>query len=222
MNSQTTWASLRFWNTPIFEKIQEHIRNPNVRISPSRRRVFRPLIQTPLSKVRVVIVAKEPYHIPYTADGLAISCFPDVVTRGDCKMDFSLAPMLLNRVINEALSSKAAKFARTTDLSCWAKQGVLLWNATPTVVEGCPNSHKSLGWGHLTKEILETVYLVNPDTVFVFIDDPAEDYRGVLPEANSHIFRFPSGKIHGSGIFNNINEILQKTGQKRVNWNLKG
>ena len=101
-------------------------------IYPAPERVFYALEMTPFDAVRVVIVGQDPYHGPGQADGMAFSV-PDGV---------KVPPSLRNifkEVQRDVYGDQFYPF--TTDLTRWAKQGVLLLNASLTVEAGKAASH---------------------------------------------------------------------------------
>lgn len=107
--------------------------------------VFRALELTPLSDVKVVIVGQDPYHGPGQAHGLAFS-----VPSGQ-KTPPSLRNMLLELRRDLGIERPG------TDLSGWARQGVLLLNTSLTVEDGQPGSHARRGWESLTEALLQAV-----------------------------------------------------------------
>jgi uracil-DNA glycosylase len=127
-------------------------------IFPPAHQVFAALA-IPLDRIRVVLVAQDPYHGAGQAMGLAFS-----VQRG-AKM-----PPSLKNIRREFLADGGSAEAwpeLTGDLTPWVRQGVLLLNTTLTVEESKANSHAALGWDGLTQRILEAVVAANPAVVFL-------------------------------------------------------
>jgi uracil-DNA glycosylase len=116
-------------------------------VYPPDRQVFRAL-SLPFNKVRAVILGQDPYHGKGQAHGLAFSVPEGIKT-----------PPSLRNIFKEIADDLGNPdiLSRSTDLSDWAGQGVLLLNATLTVEEGKPGSHSSKGWGMLTDQILQTL-----------------------------------------------------------------
>ncbi len=104
---------------------------------------FRALELTRPEDVRVVILGQDPYPTPGHAHGLAFS-----VPEGTRPL-----PPSLRNVLAELAEDRGPRAA--CDLSDWAAQGVLLWNAAPTVPEGAIDGHRALGWARLTAQVLE-------------------------------------------------------------------
>jgi len=107
--------------------------------------VLRALALTPLDAVRVVILGQDPYHGPGQAHGLAFSVPTGVRT-----------PPSLRNIFVELQREFGAAPAHT-DLSGWARQGVLLLNTTLTVEDGAAASHAKRGWEGLTERLLQAV-----------------------------------------------------------------
>lgn len=107
--------------------------------------VLRALSLTPLSQVRVVIVGQDPYHGPGQAHGLAFS-----VPEG------TRTPPSLRNIFNE-LQREFGRAPAGTDLSAWARQGVLLLNTSLTVEDGQAASHAGKGWESLSERLLKAV-----------------------------------------------------------------
>jgi uracil-DNA glycosylase len=108
-------------------------------------RVLRALELTQLKDVRVVILGQDPYHGPGQAHGLSFSV-PDGVK----------PPPSLRNIFAE-VKREFGKAPAHTDLSAWARQGVLLLNTTLTVEEGAAASHAGRGWEGLTERLLLAV-----------------------------------------------------------------
>lgn len=219
-SSTPTWGSLKFWKSEAWKDIQKKMQG-NTEILPRRPFLFRPLLETPLKRVRVVLLGTEPlsYSNPDHLDGLAYSF------NGPFRNINSL-PIPLQNIVIEAQDDQGIGLPKTGNLRHWARQGVLLWNAIPTVRKGFPLSCNSWHWEELTAEILETVYLVNPNAVFMFWDKKTHIYKTMLPEdINSVTCAGPSvttaNAFFGSRPFSRANEMLEETGQKPIDWRIR-
>jgi uracil-DNA glycosylase len=107
--------------------------------------VLHALELTPLDAVRCVIVGQDPYHGPGQAHGLSFSVPEGVRT-----------PPSLRNIFAE-LQREFGRAPPSTDLSGWARQGVLLLNTTLTVEDGQAASHANKGWEGLTERLLLAV-----------------------------------------------------------------
>ncbi len=126
------------------------------KIYPPSGLVFNALIQTPLDSVKVVIIGQDPYHGPGQAHGLSFS-----VPKG-----VPLPPSLRN-IFKELQDDLLIPLPSHGCLESWAKQGVLLLNATLTVVEGKPQSHHLQGWEMFTDRIVEILFQKRSPVVFL-------------------------------------------------------
>ena len=107
---------------------------------------LRALKLTPLTGVRMVILGQDPYHGPGQAEGLAFSVPAGV----------KLPPSLRNIFVELQRDLGLAQPA-SGHLGGWARQGVLLLNASLTVEDGQPASHARRGWEALTDALIEAV-----------------------------------------------------------------
>ncbi|KAI8926241.1 uracil-DNA glycosylase-like protein [Entophlyctis helioformis] len=144
---------------PYFLEIKRALQrdwDAGVRVYPAPADMYS-FTRTPLASVKVVILGQDPYHQPGQAHGLAFS-----VQKG-----VSVPPSLRN--IYAELESDIAGFKRPAHgtLSAWGSQGVLLLNATLTVVHGTPNSHAQTGWQTFTTAVISYIAAHNPHVVFL-------------------------------------------------------
>lgn len=108
--------------------------------------VFRALALTPRARTRVVILGQDPYHGPGQAEGLAFS-----VPEGQRH------PPSLRNLFKELQRSLGSVPPASGSLVNWARQGVMLLNASLTVEDGAAASHARLGWQVLTDEICDAL-----------------------------------------------------------------
>ncbi|MCQ2562432.1 MAG: uracil-DNA glycosylase, partial [Alphaproteobacteria bacterium] len=115
-------------------------------IYPAPKNIFNAFNLCPLNAVKVVIIGQDPYHEPGQAHGLCFS-----VESGT-----QLPPSLIN-IYKEIESDIGHKSITNGDLTQWAKQGVLLLNATLTVQAHMANSHYGHGWEIFTDAVIKTL-----------------------------------------------------------------
>lgn len=113
-------------------------------IYPSMYDIFNALKYTDYEDVKVVILGQDPYFNPGQAHGLSFS-----VKRG------VRVPPSLQNIYKELQRDLGLTIPEHGDLTAWAKQGVLLLNATLTVRQGEPNSHQRIGWERFTDRVIE-------------------------------------------------------------------
>ena len=109
--------------------------------------IFNAFNLTPFDKVKVVILGQDPYHGPGQAHGLSFSV-PDGVP----------FPPSLQNIFKELHDDLGVPMARSGNLEKWAREGVLLLNASLTVRAGQAASHSRHGWEQFTDARLGTVH----------------------------------------------------------------
>lgn len=181
---------------------------------PLPRDIFRAFDLCPFSDVKVVILGQDPYHGAGQANGL---CF----AVGDA---IPLPPSLQN-IFKEIESDTGVVPERNGDLSRWAKQGVLLLNATLTVRASSPGSHQGKGWEEFTDAAIKKLSEEREHLVFLLWGNYARK-KGAVIDRSRHLvlesahpspFSAYSGFL-GNRHFSKVNEYLKKHGQNEINW----
>lgn len=180
---------------------------------PPKNQIFRALELTPFEEVKVVIIGQDPYHNDFQANGLCFSVSDQVST----------PPSLQN--IYKELSDDLGIVKFTNELDDWAKQGVLLLNATLTVRAHAPNSHKDLGWERFTNFVIKEISDKKESVVFVLWGAFAQKKEELINSSKHFILKsaHPSPfSVHkgffGSKPFSKINHFLEEKGTKPVRW----
>lgn len=106
--------------------------------------IFNAFTQTPFDLVKVVILGQDPYHGAGQAHGLSFSV-PDGVPQ----------PPSLQNIFKELHNDIGMPIPKTGNLTSWAKQGVLLLNASLTVRANEANSHAKIGWHIFTDAVIK-------------------------------------------------------------------
>lgn len=185
-------------------------------IYPPGSQWFSALNTTPLDQVRVVILGQDPYHGSGQAHGLCFSVLPDV------KIPPSLANIF--KEINRDLSVQAPDHGC---LLSWAKQGVLLLNATLTVEKGNAGAHQGKGWEQFTDVVIQQLNQRKEGLVFMLWGSFAQKKSSMIDASRHLILKsvHPSplsahrGFI-GCGHFSAANTYLQTQGLEPINWQL--
>ncbi len=191
------------------------------KVFPPKEMVFNSMRLTPFSLLRVVIIGQDPYFNEHPelgpeAHGLCFS-----VRRGH-----PVPPSLKNifKEINDTVY-KGQNRCFETDLTRWAKQGVLLLNASMTVIARSPNSHSLLGWQRLTDNIIETISKNKEHVIFMLWGAFAKkkekliDRRKHLVLKTSHPSPFSAKNgFLGSGVFVKCNTYLEEHGYAPIIW----
>ncbi|MCG8530537.1 MAG: uracil-DNA glycosylase [Desulfovibrionales bacterium] len=198
----------------ILQKVAELRKKTTV--FPAEEDVFAALNAVPFHDVRVVILGQDPYHGAGQAHGLSFS-----VPQG------AKFPPSLRNIFKEidAEFHGGVKRDVSTDLTRWARQGVLLLNATLTVQEGKAASHAKLGWSGVTDDIIKTLSRKRSHLVFLLWGKHAQDKRPLIAENNHCILEavHPSPLSATRGFFgcNHFlltNEWLATHGQPEIDW----
>lgn len=204
------------FNSDYYLKIREFLKREysNYRVFPSMFDIFNALKYTSFENTRVVILGQDPYHEIGQAHGLAFS-----VQRG-----VKIPPSLVN-IYKELNSDLGIKIPSHGKLSAWAKEGVLLLNATLTVREGMANSHKDIGWAIFTDNIIKILSKSNKPIVFILWGGNARSKKKYITSENHLVIEsaHPSplsayNGFFGSKPFSRANKFLVSKGCLPINW----
>jgi len=198
-----------------FKKIKEIVREEynNKIIFPPASRVFYAFRETSYKDVKVVILGQDPYHGEGEANGLCFS-----VNRG-----IKMPPSLKN--IYKELYNDLGIERTDTDLSDWAKSGVLLLNSVLTVEKDKPASHKFVGWEEFTDSVIKKLNEKEEPMVFILWGNFAKSKikyitntkHLVLSSSHPSPFSVNYGFL-GSKPFSKTNEFLKRNGLKEIKW----
>lgn len=184
------------------------------RIFPPMNDIFNALKYTSFSDTRVVILGQDPYHELGQAHGLSFS-----VLRG-----VKIPPSLVN-IYKELNSDLGIKIPSHGELTSWAKQGVLLLNATLTVREGMANSHQRIGWSILTDEIIKKLNSSESPIVFILWGANARSKKAFITNKRHLIIESPHPSplsahagFFGSRPFSRANDFLKSNNLEPINW----
>ena len=176
--------------------------------------IFRAMKECTFDEVKVVIIGQDPYINPNQANGLAFSVNPGVPF-----------PPSLRNIHKELVESGALKGGFDGDLSSWAKQGVLLLNATLTVKAGESNSHEHLGWSVFTDAIIEALAKHKSQVVYLLWGGFAQKKAKVVDSKNNLILKAPHPSplsayrgFFGCGHFHHCNEYLVQQNKVPIQW----
>ncbi len=162
-------------------------------VYPPPKYIFRAFELTPFDKVKVVILGQDPYHGLGQANGL---CF--AVNKGT-----RLPPSLQNIYKEIATDLGKPPVYTDGDLEEWAKQGVLLLNATLTVSAHEPGSHQNQGWEQFTDAVVKVLSEEKENLVFILWGAYAQKKGAVIDESKHLVIRsaHPSPFSAASGFF---------------------
>ena len=202
---------------PYFAKLTENVRNEykNGLCFPPAKLVFNAFNLCPFNKVKVVILGQDPYHELGQAMGLSFSV-PDGV----------MPPPSLQNIYKEIHSDLGKPIPTSGDLTRWAKQGVLLLNATLTVRAHEANSHQALGWQNFTDAAIETINTHREHIVFMLWGGFARSKKRLIDNNRHCIIEsvHPSplsanrGGWFGQHQFSRCNAYLKQYGLGEIDW----
>jgi uracil-DNA glycosylase len=186
-------------------------------VYPPEPLVFHAFSQTPYAKVKVVIVGQDPYHGAGQAHGLSFSVPSGII-----------APPSLKNIFKELIDD--VKIAPPTQgcLNCWAKQGVLLLNASLTVRAGEPMSHHGKGWERFTDAVIARLIEREDPIVFLLWGKSAQEKcRQILDKKSNHAVLtaahpspYSAAKFLGCRHFSQANAFLKKWGKTPIDWSV--
>jgi len=206
------------WNSPNFMKFYNHVLNlyDKEEIYPPKDLIFNALKLTPYSDVKVVIVGQDPYHGKGEAHGLSFSVQDGV----------KLPPSLKN-IYKELESDLKIKPSLSGDLTKWAKQGVLLLNATLTVKKDSPASHSKIGWEPFTDYIIRKLNSKKEPIVFILWGNFARSKKKYITNSKHLIIESvhpspfsASNGFFGSRPFSKTNNFLKENKIEPIDWTL--
>lgn len=200
-----------------FAKIKENLLAAKAReiVYPPGNLIFNAFNLTPFERVRAVILGQDPYHGAHQAMGLSFS-----VPRG-----VRIPPSLVN-IYKEIKSDLGISEPASGDLSYWAKQGVLLLNASLSVGANRANSHSGFGWQIFTDAVIKILSARRQNLVFMLWGNFAKA-KSALIDAQRHLIltaAHPSplagGAFFGCKHFSRCNEYLRAHGLGEIDWDL--
>ena len=200
-----------------FAKIKENLLAAKAReiVYPPGNLIFNAFNLTPFERVRAVILGQDPYHGAHQAMGLSFS-----VPRG-----VRIPPRLVN-IYKEIKSDLGISEPESGDLSYWAKQGVLLLNASLSVGANRANSHSGFGWQIFTDAVIKILSARRQNLVFMLWGNFAKA-KSALIDAQRHLIltaAHPSplagGAFFGCRHFSRCNEYLRAHGLGEIDWDL--
>jgi len=202
------------WDKPYFKSLQSFIKQDSSPIYPSELNYFAALNMTSLKNVKVVILGQDPYHGEGQAHGLSFSVPEGVKT-----------PPSLKNIYKELSADLEVSQPKSGCLSGWAKQGVLLLNATLTVRAGQAGSHQKKGWEEFTDKIIQILNEKKKGLVFMLWGSYAQKKGRKIDESKHLVLK----SVHPSPLsayrgflgckhFSKANKYLTQQQKKPINW----
>jgi uracil-DNA glycosylase len=185
-------------------------------VYPPHDDVFAALHLTPYASVKAVILGQDPYHGPNQAHGLCFSVRPGVPP-----------PPSLQNIFKELEADLGIRPPGHGCLDAWARQGVLLLNASLTVRAGRAASHQGKGWETFTDEVLRVVNTKPERVVFILWGASARKKKALIDTSRHVIIESAhpsplsaSNGFFGSRPFSRANAALAEAGREPIDWSL--
>ena len=204
------------FDKPYFKDLTDFVREEYARgpVYPPGRLIFNALNLCPFDQVKVVIIGQDPYHEPGQAHGLCFSVNDGVPF-----------PPSLRNIFKEISDDLGRPVPPSGDLSRWARQGVLLLNATLTVRAGAAGSHQGRGWEEFTDAVIRELNDNRNGLVFILWGGYAKK-KGSIIDRSRHLVlssAHPSPLSAYNGFFGNhhfslANKWLQEHGVPPIEW----
>ena len=166
--------------------------------------------------LKVVIIGQDPYHGIHEANGLCFSVNDNI-----------RIPPSLRNIFRELNDDFGTVFLPTSgNLEHWAKQGVLLLNASLSVRKDQPNSHKHLKWDIFTDAVIQKISAEKESIVFLLWGSFAKKKGAKIDRKKHHVLEsgHPSpmsanqGKWFGNKHFSQTNNYLESKNKNKIKW----
>ncbi len=196
------------------------------KVFPSGENIFNAFNYTPFNEVKVVIIGQDPYHSYETINDKVLPhahglCF-------SIPKEAKKVPPSLKNIFKEIKQDLGFEVPNHGNLSSWAKQGVLLLNATLTVRAHEAGSHQKKGWETFTDSAIRQLSEEKKGLVFLLWGRFAQnkeilidtDKHFVLKAAHPSPFSAHNG-FFGCKHFSKTNELLSSNSSGKIDWEIK-
>jgi uracil-DNA glycosylase len=215
---ETSWkeALSEEFDKQYFSELKEFLVDEKARytVYPPGGLIFNAFRLTSFDQVRVVLLGQDPYHGEGQAHGLCFSVSQGVA-----------APPSLVNIFKEIERDLGIPVPRSGCLEKWARQGVLLLNATLTVRADQPGSHQRKGWENFTNAVITRLSEKRVGLVFLLWGKFAQEKEALIDVNRHYVLKasHPSpysayNGFFGCRHFSKTNEILKKHGLEEIDW----
>lgn len=204
------------WDKDYFKNLTQFVRNEYTQttVYPPGKEIFAAFDATPFDEVKVVIIGQDPYHEPNQAHGMCFSVRDGV----------ALPPSLLN-IFKEIHNDLGKPIPQSGDLTRWARQGVLLLNATLTVRAHIAGSHQNRGWETFTDMAIVKLSQQRTNLVFLLWGAYAIKKKELIDSSKHLILTSPHPSplsahrgFFGNKHFSRTNDYLTAHGKTPIDW----
>ena len=205
------------FNKPYFDELVSFVTSEykNYQCFPKESDIFSAFDLCAFEDTKVVIIGQDPYHDVGQAHGLCFSVNDGI----------SYPPSLQN-IFKELENDLGIPYPKSGNLNAWAKQGVLLLNATLTVRAHQAGSHQKKGWESFTDAVIQLISDKKEGVIFLLWGGFAKNKAKLIDSNKHHILTsgHPSplsanrGYWFGNKHFSKTNFLLEQVGLKSVLW----
>lgn len=204
--------------SPYFSELKEKLLQAKAthKVYPPSNLIFNAFNLTPFNAVKCVILGQDPYINEGEAMGLSFSVPSGV----------RIPPSLKNIFTELSSDLGIDTSAFCGDLSPWAKQGVLLLNASLSVNAGASNSHSTFGWQKFSDAVIKALSQKKEHIVFMLWGNFAKSKASLIDSSKhlvlcaAHPSPLARGAFFGSKPFSKCNAYLENFGIPAINWDL--
>lgn len=205
-----------FFQSPRFYSLKKFLvqEKKRYRVYPPGNKIFSAFDLCPFDSVNVVIIGQDPYHGPGQANGLCFSVSDDIPP----------PPSLIN-IFKEIQSDTELEIPTSGNLEHWAKQGILMLNATLTVRANSAGSHQNKGWEEFTDFVIQLLSKEKEDLIFLLWGKFAQKKAAIIDKDKHYILTAahpsPFSAHHGffgCKHFSKANRILKQQGKTEIQW----
>jgi uracil-DNA glycosylase len=218
---EESWKAILYneFQKPYFFELKKFLQEEKqqYKIYPPGNLIFNAFNQIPFNKVKVVLLGQDPYHGPGQAHGLCFSV----------PVNIPMPPSLIN-IFKEIRDDLGIPMPSHGNLESWAKQGVLLINATLTVRANQPLSHHKKGWETFTDSVIQSISEQKKGVVFLLWGNNAKAKEQLIDASKHFILKaaHPSPFSAANGFFgckhfSKTNEILKEQSIEPIDWSIK-
>jgi uracil-DNA glycosylase len=218
VNIADSWKNIlqSEFEKPYFKDLTSFVASEykNYQCFPKEEAIFSAFDFCSFQDLKVVIIGQDPYHDDNQANGLCFSV-----------KDGIKHPPSLKNIFKEISSDLEQEYPVSGNLETWAKQGVLLLNATLTVRAHEAGSHQKKGWEKFTDAVIKEVSYKKENVIFLLWGKFAESKMQLINLEKHTIFTAPHPSPlgawrgwFGSKHFSKTNAFLKSVGKEVIEW----